>query len=65
LYCEVLPSLLVGSPSKNHKGRPRMPVEPPSWRRTEEVMRLLNAESRYLSNRSIGSMMCMSQSTNR
>src|SRR5438132_1440021 len=65
LYCEMLPSLLVGVPSKNHNGRPRIPVGPPSLRRSEEVMRCLKAGSRYLSNRSGGSMMCMSQSTNR
>ena len=34
-------------------------------RRTDEVTRCLNSGSRYLSNRSGGSMMCMSQSTNR
>jgi hypothetical protein len=38
-HCEVLPSLLVGVPSKNHSGRPRMPVLPPSTRRLEEVIR--------------------------
>src|ERR1700681_4502806 len=65
LYCEMLPSLLVGVPSKNHNGRPRMPVLPPSTLRFDEVTRSLNAGSRYLSNRSIGSMMCMSQSTKR
>jgi len=37
----------------------------PSSARFEEVTRDLNAGSRYLSNRSGGSMMCMSQSTNR
>ena len=41
LYCEMLPSLLVGVPSKYHKGRPRMPVAPPSCRRIDEVMRRL------------------------
>src|SRR6516165_12051963 len=27
LYCEMLPSLLIGAPSKNHKGRRR--IDPP------------------------------------
>src|SRR5712671_896841 len=65
LYCEMLPSLLVGVPSKNHNGRRRIPVAPPSVGRIADVMRDLNAGSRYLSNRSVGSMICMSQSTNR
>src|SRR5271169_1603837 len=65
LYCETLPSLLVGVPSKNHKGRRRIPVLPPSTGCIAEVIRGLNAGSRYLSKRSVGSMMCMSQSTNR
>src|SRR5579875_3618249 len=65
LYCERLPSLLVGWPSKYHRGRPRMPVGPPSLRLIAEVTRGLKAGSRYLSNRSGGSMMCMSQSTKR
>src|SRR5437763_550702 len=52
----MLPSLLVGAPSKNQSGRPRMPVGPPSLRRIEEVMRCLRAGSSYLSNRSGGSV---------
>src|SRR5579875_3386035 len=59
LYCERLPSLLVGWPSKYHRGRPRMPVGPPSLRLIAEVTRGLKAGSRYLSNRSGGSMMCI------
>src|ERR1043166_9064160 len=65
LYCETIPSLLKGWPSKYQVGRPRMPVAPPSIRRKDEVTRGLNSGSRYFSNSSGGSMMCMSQSTNR
>ncbi|OLE33483.1 MAG: hypothetical protein AUG47_03760 [Alphaproteobacteria bacterium 13_1_20CM_3_64_12] len=65
LYCETIPSLLKGWPSKYQVGRPRMPVAPPSIRRKDEVTRGLNSGSRYFSNSSGGSMMCMSQSTKR
>src|SRR5205814_2038955 len=39
LYCETMPSLLRGCPSKYQVGRPRMPVAPPSIRRKDEVTR--------------------------
>ena len=65
LYCEMLPSLLIGAPSKNHNGRRRIPVLPELVGRGDEVTRCLKAGSRYRSKRSVGSMMCMSQSTNR
>src|SRR6516165_7990518 len=48
LYCEILPSLLIGEPSKNHSGRRRIPVLPELVGRGDDVTRRLNAGSRYL-----------------
>src|SRR6266436_1245060 len=59
-YCCSSASMVVGRPSMTmvpRCGRPSAPMG--------RLTRLLNRGSRYFSNRSGGSMMCMSQSTNR
>src|SRR5437867_2257729 len=59
-YCCSSASIVVGRPSTTivpRTGRPSAPMG--------RITRCLNAGSRYRSNRSGGSMMCMSQSTNR
>jgi hypothetical protein len=48
LYCEMLPSLLIGAPSKNHNGRRRVPVLPELVGRGEEVTRLLESRVEIL-----------------
>src|SRR5215813_11577780 len=58
-YCCSSASMVVGNPSMTmvpRLGRPSAPMG--------SCTRLRNLGSRYLSNRSGGSMMCMSQSTN-
>src|SRR6266404_4671322 len=59
-YCCSSASMVVGRPSMTMVPRCGRPLAPMG-----RLTRLLNRGSRYFSNRSGGSMMCMSQSTNR